>query len=347
MGKYNFGIIGTGMVADKHIQSIRLDGRGEVTWICDLNKELLFKKKEEYQIDNSTTDYREILNDNRVDAVIICTPPFTHASILKEAILAKKHIMIEKPLCINEEEIESIFSVSKEHTDLIILECSCRHSILQPKFRLIKSMIDEGKLGDIYFIHHHAVERQSRCGIEHSTAKWFLDKSKAGGGILIDWGEYDLAFHLGLLDNKPELESINAFTINGLDHVQVDAPVFDVEEHAIAYMQFDNGLRYYYERSSNAHNEQPNETRIYGTKGGIKVSYCSWESDTIEYFYVNDDGRGKAVKEKIKVDYSQHKGDDEELIIHFLNCLDKKDTSCMTLELAAKHANILFKTLYS
>ncbi len=344
---YKIGIIGSGMIAKQHIDNIRKDGRGEVIWICNTTEAVLERKKEEFQIPKGTTNYKDILADSEVDAVIIATPPFNHGAIMKDALQAEKHILIEKPVCINEKELSEILEEAKKHPQLVVLECSCRHSVLQPKFRFIKKMIAEGKIGEVYYIHHNAVTRQNRCGIEYPVAPWFLDKRKAGGGILIDWGEYDLAFHLGMLPQEPEMVSLDCFTRNELDQVPFDAPVFDVEEHAVAFMKFDNGLRYYYERSSNAHNEQPHETRIYGTKGGIKVSYCSWESDEIEYFYVTDDGKGKAVSEKITIDYSEHAGDGEELMIHFFDCLEKKTEPCMPLELAAKHARILFAILNS
>lgn len=346
MENINIGIIGVGAVADRHINCIKEDGRADVSWLCDLNEDTLNEKMKKHKIEQGTTDYFELLADSELDAVIISTPPNTHAKIFLDSIEAKKHILLEKPMCTNREEIELIKKAAKENKELLLLDTSCRHARLQPKYRYIKKMIDEDKLGDIYYIHHNHVMRQKRNGIEcNPTAKWFLDKKFAVAGPMIDWGVYDLSFHLGVLDDTPKLVDVEGFTINGLDQVEHNAPVFDVEEHGVAYMKFDNGLRYYYERSTNAHNQTEHETRIYGTKGGLKFAYNSWDSNELEFFYVDKDGKGKAEKEIIKVDMDQHLGDEQELATHFIDCLLGEAEPMMPIELAAKHIDIILQIL--
>lgn len=348
MSNINIGIIGVGTVADRHINSLKEDGRVEVTWLCDLNEETLEAKMKEHNIEQGTIDYFDLLKDDKLDAVIISTPPNTHAKIFLDCINAEKHILLEKPMCTSKEEIDLIMEAAEEHKNLVLLDPSCRHARLQPKYRHIKKMINDGKLGDVYYIHHNHVMRQSRNGIEHNPgAKWFLDKKYAVAGPLIDWGVYDLSFHLGILNDVPQLEDVQSFTINGLDQVEHGAPVFDVEEHGVAYMKFDTGLRYYYERSSNAHNETSHETRIYGTKGGLKLAYTSWDSNEIEFFYVDEDGKGEAKSEIIKVDMDEHTGDEQELACHFVDCLLGEAEPMMPIPLAAKHISIILEILES
>lgn len=199
-------------------------------------------------------------------------------------------------------------------------------------------------MGEIYFIHHNSVSRQSRPGIEyHPTAKWFLNKEIAGGGVLFDWGVYDLSFHLGLLNDTPQLENINLLFIKrGLDNKDPGTNVFDVEEHFAASMKFSGGLNYYWERASNANMEAKNETRIYGTKGGIKLSYCSWDRPEIEFFDVENEGKGNARKEIIEVDMSQQ-NDHDELSKHYINALTGSERVAMPLSLAAKHLDIIYR----
>lgn len=340
--KLNVGIIGVGMVADRHIACFKEDGRVNVKWLCDKNETVLREKLQEHSIELGTTNYLDILNDKEVDAVVISTPPHTHSQIMIDTIKAGKHMLSEKPMCISKEDMDKVLKVAEEHRNLVLLDCSCRHTRLQPKYKFIKDMIDSGKLGEVYFIHHNHVSRQSRCGVEyHPAAKWFLNKQFAGAGPLMDWGGYDFSFHLGLLNDEPKLKSVKSISINGLDKVEHGAPVFDVEEHAVSLLEFDNGLRYYYERASNAHNEASHQTRIYGTKGGLKFSYYTWDTNEVEYYYVDEDGKGKAVTEKFSVDMSDHQGDEMELTKHFVDCLEGKAEPVMPLSLAAKHINIV------
>ncbi len=344
--KYKIGLIGAGMIAEKHINGLLETERAEIAYVADIKPETLKGIKGKYPaIKKTVENYIEILTDDSVDAVIICTPPPLHKKVFLDAIEHGKHILVEKPLAMNLEDVEEMIKAKNEHPELVISECSGRHSRLQPKYRKVKEIIDSGTLGEVYYVHHNCVWRQNRAGIEyHPTAKWFLNKAIAGGGPLFDWGVYDMAFHLGVLGDKHELEHVNNVILkNGLDAVDPGTDIFDVEEHFIAQMTFSNGLNYYWERANNANMEADNETRIYGTRGGIKLAFNTWDDATLTYFDVDNQARGKAQKKEEVVDMSAHAGDDQELSKHFIAMLDGKEKPVITLELARKHLDIIFK----
>jgi predicted dehydrogenase len=340
--KLNIGLIGAGMIGDVHIENIRKDGRAEVTWIAARTQETLQAKMKKHQIDQGTLDYRELLNDRSLDAVIIASPPHTHLAMLKDALAAGKHVLLEKPMVPNRQELEQLIAEVEKHPNLLVLECSCRHARLQPKFRFIKQMIDAGKLGEVYHIHHNHLMRGTF--IEYNPAGyWAHQKKLSGGGPFIDWGVYDLSFHLGLLGDRPQIKSIRSFTRNGLKHFPDPNFQSDVEEHGAAFLEFDTGLTYYYERGSGVHAEVPNETRIYGTKGSLRFGFCSWDPPEVDFFTV--DRHGNETTEKLMVDMSHHTDDNFELTRHFLDCLIDGVVPEMTVQLAAKHLDILFQIL--
>jgi len=342
---YNIGIVGAGMIAEKHIVSFLKTNRAKIAWVADIKEEALVNVKEKYPIENITTDYRNLLNDSNVDAVIICTPPTIHKNVFIDAVAAGKNILVEKPLAMNLTDIDEMIEAERANPNLIISDCSARHSRLQPKYRKVKEIIDSGALGEIYFIHHNCIWRNSRAGIEyHPTAKWFLNKALSGGGPLFDWGVYDLSFHLGILGDKPELAKIkNVMLKNGLDDVDSGADIFDVEEHFSANMKFSGGLNYYWERANNANMEANSETRIYGTRGGLKFGSHSWDAPEIEFFDVENEAKGKARKQIFEVDMSTHGGDDYELAAHFIRVLDGTEQVLMPLSLARKHLEIILE----
>jgi predicted dehydrogenase len=341
---FNFGIIGAGMIAEKHIIGLQKTGNVQIDWVARSNASLLKEFQKKFDIPKGTTNYREILADPEVDAVVITSPPQFHYQMFMDSVSAGKHILLEKPAAIKKQHIEEMVKIADAHPELIISDCSSRHARLQPKFRKVKEIIDSGILGEIYFIHHNAVARQSRPGIEyHPSAKWFLNREIAGGGVLFDWGVYDLSFHLGLLNDIPQIEDIDLlFMKSGLDNIDPGTNVFDVEEHFAVNLKLSGGLKYYWERSTNANMEAINETRIYGTKGGIKLGFCSWENPEIEFFDVENDGKGRARKEIIKVDMSKQE-DNDELSKHFVNVLLGTEKVAMPLSLAAKHLDIIFR----
>jgi predicted dehydrogenase len=338
--KLNIGIIGAGMIGDVHIGNFRRDGRAEVTCIASRTQETLDRKMKKHGISDGTLDYKELLNDPSLDAVVIASPPFTHAQMVSDALDAGKHVLLEKPLAADIKDIETIVEQCEQHPDLLVLECSCRHARLQPKFTFIKDMIDSGALGEIYHIHHQAASRGTF--IEYNPAgSWALDKALAGGGPFIDWGVYDLSFHLGLLNDQPVLQDLCSFTRNGLKTYPDPGMKADIEEHGAAWMQFDGGLTYVYERGSGVHMEVPNQTRIYGTKGGLLFGFCSWDSPLVDFFHTDK----KEKHEKLEIPNPKSHDDNMALTSHFLDCLQENTTPAMTVELAAKHLEILFALL--
>lgn len=339
-----FGIIGSGMIAQDHLTNLNEFEEARVKWISAVIKDKvqLEATAKKFKVPNITTDYLDVLKDKEVDVVVICTPPFTHFGILLESLNYKKHILIEKPMVINEKELNTLLNEAEKHPELTIMDCSCRHARLQPKFRFVRDLISSGKLGDIYHIHHNACYRQGRPGIEyHPTAKWFLDRNKSGGGPIIDWGVYDLSFHLGILNDRPELMSCEGFVTSGLDSVDPGTPVNTVEEHGSIWMRFSGGLTYYWERAAHANVEVPDETRIYGTRGGLKFSFLTWESPGITLYELDENNN--PVSNTITVAMDEHKDDGYELTRHFLSVLKGKEESMMPLHRAAKHLRIIFE----
>lgn len=342
MQTIRIGLIGGGMVANLHLKALAKDPRAEIRWLADLSEPARKATGEAFKIAHLTADYRQMLGDGQLDAVIVCTPPKTHVKIGLDVLAAGKHLLMEKPLATSLDDARQLVVAAGQYPKLKVSGCSARHSRLTPKYPLVKKMIEEGKLGKIYYIHHRAVSRQSRAGIEYNPpAKWFLDRQIAGGGPIYDWGGYDLAFHLGLA-GEPEFKGVEAFCINGLDKVDAGTEIFTVEEHGAAFLSFEGGLRYYWERASNAHCDAPNQTTIYGTKGGVRLAFCTWDNPEIEYFHTDNDGKGKPQKEVIKLDMSQQ---DDELAMDtaWLDYLSGTGPVPMPLERELKYLEIIHK----
>jgi len=342
-GKLQIGMIGGGMIAQIHMKNFQEDQRTEILWLAEINQKTLKQVAKEFAVPNSTRDYKDMLQDPDLDAVVVSTPPDSHYPIGMEVMKAGKHLMLEKPLALTVLEAKKLLAESEKHPNLIITGCSCRHTRLNPKFAYVKKFIDSGKLGRIYHIHHQCIGRQSRGGIEYNPpAKWFLDRKRAGGGPLYDWGVYDLSFHLGVM-GEPTFITAQAFCINGLDRVDPGTPVFTVEEHGGTLMKFAGGLTYYWERASNAHNSVPNQTTLYGTKGGLRFAYCTWDSNEVEHFYVDKEGQGKARSKILKVDMTRHKNDMYHLGQAFINALLRKGPLPMPWKLEVKNLEIINK----
>ncbi len=341
MKKYNLGIIGAGMYGKILMRCFQEDERANILWVNSASEATTTSAAEEFGVPNRTLDYHDVLADPRVDAVFIATPPYLHAEQLEAALTAGKHVLLEKPMAESPESVRRIVTAVGAAPNQIVLEASCRHTRLTRKFQVIKEMIDSGKLGEIYHVHHNHLSRSTFIEYNPNGA-WAMNKKLAAGGPFADVGVYDLSFHLGLLDDVPQLKSLKSFHRNDLRDMSKLVPFSDVEQHGAAWMEFDTGLTYYYERGGGVHAETPNETRIYGTKGGLRFQWPMWDAHEVEYFYLeNDEPR----KEAFTIDMSDAPDDGLALARHFLDCLDGTAEPLMTVQKAAKHLEILFRIL--
>ncbi len=264
-----------------------------------------------------------------------------HAEQLEAALDAGKQVLLEKPLAESLQSVRQMVSAVEHAPNQIVLEASCRHTRLTRKFQFIKTIIDSGRLGEIYHVHHNHLSRGTFIEWNPSGA-WAMNKMLAGGGPFVDWGVYDLSFHLGLLDDIPQLKSLRSFSRNDLRDLSNLVEFSDVEQHGAAWLEFDTGLTYYYERGAGVHGETPNETRLYGTKGGLRFQFTSWDSTEVDLFYAES---GEPRKEVLTIDMTDAPDDDLALTMHFLDCLDGKARPLMTVQRAAKHMEILFRIL--
>jgi len=341
MKTYNLGIIGAGMYGKVLMKYLKQDERANITWVNSASEATTKAAAQEFGVEQWTLDYRDVLNDPAVEAVVIATPPYLHAEQLEAALAAKKHVLLEKPIAESRESLGRIVKAVEAAPDRIVLEASCRHTRLTRKFQFIKSMIEAGKLGEVYHIHHNHLQRGTF--IEYNpNGVWAMNKALAAGGPFADWGVYDLSFHLGLLNDVPELKSVRRFTRNDLRDMSKHVTFSDVEQHGAAWMEFDSGLTYYYERGAGVHAETPNETRIYGTKGGLRFQFPSWDSNEVEFFYMEDD---EPRQQTFTVDMTGAPEDSHAITTHFLDCLDGIAEPLMTVQQAAKHMEILFKIM--
>jgi predicted dehydrogenase len=341
MKKHNLGIIGAGMYGKILMRNFQKDERANILWVNSASEATTQSAAKDFGVGKWTLDYREILADPGVDAVVIATPPYLHAEQMEAALAAGKHVLLEKPMAESLESVRRIVAAVEAAPDQIVLEASCRHTRLTRKFRWIKGMIDSGKLGEIYHIHHNHLSRGTFIEYNPNGA-WAMNKKLAGGGPFADVGVYDLSFHLGLLEDVPQLKSLRSFHRNDLRDMSKFVEFSDVEQHGAAWMEFDTGLTYYYERGAGVYTETPNETRLYGTKGGLRFQFLTWDSNEVEFFYLkNDEPR----KESFTVDMSDAPDDSLALATHFLDCLDGKAKPLMPVQRAAKHMEILFKIL--
>ena len=194
--RLRIGIIGCGGIANgKHMPSIKAVDRADMVAFCDLVPERAEKAAKEYGTPDAKvyTDYKELLKDPTIDVVHVLTPNRSHAELTIDALHAGKHVMCEKPMAKTAADARRMVEAAKETGKKLTIGYQHRH---KPESRFLKSVIERGDLGDIYYAKALAIRRRG-------TPNWgvFLNEYEQGGGPLIDIGTHSLDLTLYLMNN--------------------------------------------------------------------------------------------------------------------------------------------------
>lgn len=142
------GIIGLGHWGPNYVRNFSSIEGTEVTWCCDLLDENLDKIKHNPEI-RLTKNYGEMLADPSVNAVVVATPASTHYKIVKECLEAEKDVLAEKPITLEPDEALELCQFADKGKRILMVGHTF---IYNPGIRKVKEFIDEGELGQIYYL---------------------------------------------------------------------------------------------------------------------------------------------------------------------------------------------------
>lgn len=149
MQKIKTGIIGTGFIGPTHIEAVRRLGYAEVVALADIDDATAQAKAQQFSIGKAYGDYRQLINDPEIDVVHICSPNSFHYQMAKEALLAGKHVLCEKPLTMTSQEAAELIALAKEKQLANAVHFNIR---FYPVITQVREMIRAGELGTIFAI---------------------------------------------------------------------------------------------------------------------------------------------------------------------------------------------------
>lgn len=147
MDQLKIAIIGAGTWGENHARIYNEHPFAEVVAICDLNLEKAQKTAARTNIPNVYNDYNEMLKNCDIDAVAIVTPDFAHGDAAVAAANAKKHMLIEKPLATNREDVFRILEAIEKNNVRAMVDF---HNRWNPPFNAAHQAVERGELGDVY-----------------------------------------------------------------------------------------------------------------------------------------------------------------------------------------------------
>ncbi|MFH1063092.1 MAG: Gfo/Idh/MocA family oxidoreductase [Candidatus Omnitrophota bacterium] len=145
----NVGLIGYGYWGPNLARNVYGDFDCELKWVCDVSASHLKLCKKRYPHVEVTRDYTRLLKDKTLDAVVISTPFLTHYEIAKKALLAGKHVLIEKPFVHSIKMGEELINIAKKNKLVLMIGFTFLYS---PPVLKIKKLISDKELGPIMYI---------------------------------------------------------------------------------------------------------------------------------------------------------------------------------------------------
>ena len=266
------GIIGTGQIAQAHLKRWAEIDEVEVVAACDLDTASLSRTSETYGIPNTTSDFRELLTHDDLDAVDVCLHNNLHAPVTIEALRAGKHVYCEKPIAGSWADGKAMLDAARETDRMLHIQLAKLYTDATTACRML---IDAGELGRLYHAAATEYRRRGRPYVDGYGTSRFVKKEQSGGGALYDTGIYELSRMLYLLGN-PQVERITGKTYNELERDPVRGKEMDVEEFATGMVSFEGGLTMAIV-SAWAINLNPfSASYIAGSKGGVRVDPFSF-----------------------------------------------------------------------
>ncbi|MBR4868626.1 MAG: Gfo/Idh/MocA family oxidoreductase [Clostridia bacterium] len=275
MKKLRGGMIGCGGIANgKHLPANKRVGMVDMVAFCDIIEERAQKAKEDYGTPESKvyTDYKELLKDETLDVVFVCTPNRSHSFITIDALHAGKHVMCEKPMAKTYAEAVAMCEAAEETGKVLTIGYQNRRT---QEAMYAKTCACEDELGEIYFAKAHALRRRA-------VPTWgvFLNEYEQGGGPLIDIGTHALDMTLWCMDNyKPKMVVGTTYrkladqTNTGNAWGDWDPKEFTVEDSAFGFVVMENGATVSLESSwaLNLIDAVEARTTLCGTKAGLDM----------------------------------------------------------------------------
>lgn len=300
MENINWAVLGTGVIANEMAVALKKNGKN-IYAVGNRTYQKAVDFAEKYGISKVYSDYNEMFTDPDVDVIYITTPHNTHIEFMKKAIENKKHILVEKSITLNSDELNEALALAEKNGVIIGEAMTIFH---MPIYKKLREILDTGALGKVNLITMNFGSFK-----EYDMSNRFFNRNLAGGAML-DIGVYALSFIRWFMDSKPD--SLLS---------QVKSAPTGVDEQAGLLLSNKEGQMATVMLS--LHSKQPKRGMISCENGYIEIMEYprAWEA-TITY---TDTGKTEVIKAGENADALAYELADMEKAIN-------GDIACMHLE---------------
>ena len=252
-----FGLIGCGRISQTHLQALEvLKDLCRLEAVVDTREEAATSVANQYGC-KAYTDYRRLLDGDQVDAVIISTPPNTHAQIATYFLENKKPVLCEKPLATSVDDARRMVDAAAENNVLLMMASKYRYVADTIK---AKGIVESGILGEIILFENVF------CGKVDMRDRWNASKEVGGGGVIVDNGCHSVDIARFLLGPIEKVQAAEGKRVQKLP----------VEDTARIHFRTKSDAMGMVDLSWSIQKERDAYIEIFGTEGVLSIGWqCS------------------------------------------------------------------------
>lgn len=253
MDTIGIGIIGSQFISTIHADSIQRHTKGgRLIAAASPTREHIEEFGKQFNIPNTFTDYKQLLDMPEIDLVIIGVPNHLHCQITCDAASAGKHIVMEKPLCLNLDEADKMIATCKSNNvKLMYAEELC----FTPKYVRLKKLLDEGAVGDLIM-----VKQSEKHDGPHADHFW--DVQRSGGGVMMDMGCHAIEFFRWMVGRDVPVTEVYADMGTYVHHDKTQG-----DDNSLLILTFANGVKAVAEESWIKKGGMDDRAEILGSQG--------------------------------------------------------------------------------
>ncbi len=248
-----FALVGCGRISQAHLESLASLNECVLKGVVDVRESAANSVAEQFSC-RAYTDYRQVLDTDDIDAVIISTPPKTHAEIALFFLENGIHVLCEKPLAMNTQEAVSMVQKADEKDCLLMMASKFRYvdDVIKAK-----GIIESGILGDIVLFENFF------CSKVDMRNRWNANNEVSGGGVLIDNGSHSVDIARFLLGPIVKVQAEEGKRIQKLD----------VEDTALMQFVTTSNVLGTIKLSWSFEKEREYYINVFGTEGVLSIGW--------------------------------------------------------------------------
>jgi predicted dehydrogenase len=270
MRRVGIGVIGCGVIGKRHLEAAASPANGEqlrVAAVCDVREELAQAAQAQYGAGKAYADADALLADPAVDAVVLAMPTGARGAVARRALEAGKHVLLEKPPAMSVRELDDLAAV---RGDRVVACCSSRMQFY-PSADVARDFVAGGALGQIRVVRCRALTGAGKAPTKPPPV-WRLNRALNGGGILVNWGVYDLDYLMALTGwrLKPRTVLAQTWPISPTLLARAAAGS-DAETHVTALIRCAGGEVISIERAEFVPSPTDEAWQILGDRGALRL----------------------------------------------------------------------------